>query len=780
MKHLLLLSIGLLVGIGFGEEAVRRFTNVSSTHALEVSLRRLLPERTFVDETFESSASVTFPDAKTFRDAISPGLLEESTRAVLSPATRADLPSAGCVVPDNSNVWFSVGLRLYRFGAERRTGGCFGWRFAADGRQVEVVVSDSGSSSALKAVIREDGKDIACLPVPVDSLPSDLRFAANASGEVEFTANSLSQSRTLHLAAQTAFFRARVTPFAGVFVVGDAPAVIDNFSVCTAKDFARSEKVPFRIDRAETFDPVKAGWKLAFSDEFDGDALDWSRWYVPNWQGAERRKYAFVEEGKLHVRCDWNENHTSLDTCALHSRRSFGFGYFEARVRFTKNSGWWAAFWLYGLSNSNPMVDGCEIDIFEDYYTRSDKPEGPHRGLLDHNLHVYLGSTLKSWNYQSWLPGSLDDFHVIGCKYTPFEISYYVDGRLMRIAERPNHSDYETVTFDAFTHCFATRPLEVIFSGNVMRPTNTWGKKDTTGFVFPEDFLVDWVRVWEYPDAPADRPSVVWTSRGGGRANLKVGETVRFAADVRPAANGAAPVKAVYLFDNGYMMACRTEPPWTFDLPYTRAFYERSRYMRTGRQKVVPPFSGYPHAFEIYAQDANGKVSGSGVVFKYPDFGPSSPRQGKASVLPGVLKLSEYDDGGADVGYFDCTPKPYVRPNGQVDGYTGGEWLKYTVAVAETGDYTATLEAELRSERPGAEIRLSVDDVYAGSFRPRATDLMTDSWHKEKMALALRLTKGRHVLRFVRWSLAKIETVTFVVMDPPVPQKPIQDARSAL
>ena len=750
------------IGLACGQDAAKYFTNVTEQHSLEVSLRRLMPERKVVDETFESDESTVFLGVKTFRDAISPGLLEESTRAVLPPGTHVYVPAEACLVPSDSNAWFSVGLRLYCFGENERQSGLFGWRFKSGDRHAEVVMSDAGSGKFLTIVLRDGNKDIACLPIPVESLPSDIRFSANINGEVDVTASSLSQSKTLHLAAQTEFFRGSATPFEGVFAVGKAPVVVDNYSVCTARDLARAGNVPFLIDQQEDFDPVKEGWKLSFSDEFNGPALNWDNWYVPSWQGPERRKYAFVQDGNLHIRCDWNKDHTSLDTCALHTRKSFAFGYFEARVRFTKNSGWWAAFWLYGLSNSNPMYDGCEVDIFEDYYTRSDKPEGPHRGLLDHNLHVYLGTTLKSWNYQSWIPGSLDEFHTIGCKYTPFEISYYMDGKLMKIAERSNHSSYQTVTFDAFTHCFPTRPLEAIFSGNVMRPTNLWGKKDTTGFVFPEDFLVDWVRIYEYPNDAEDRPAVVWKDRSGTKSNVKIGDTLTFEADVAPAKNGATPINAVYLFDNGYMLECCTKAPWKFEIPYTREYYERSRYMRTGRQRVVPPFSGYPHAFEIYAQDAKGKVSGSGVVFKYPDFGLSSPRGGRATSVPGILKLAEFDDGGANVGYYESSPAMHVRKDGYVDGYTGGEWLKYTVDVTQTGDYIALMDAEVRSIRLEAEIRVYVDDEYVGSFLPEPSDLMTDTWRQCKIPLRLKLEKGRHVLRLVRWSLAKMKSIEFV------------------
>src|SRR5690606_2092013 len=119
--------------------------------------------------------------------------------------------------------------------------------------------------------------------------------------------------------------------------------------------------------------------------------------------------------------------------------------YYEARVKFRQQSGWWSAFWLCTHGPSNPFLDGWEIDIYEDYYMGPKSPGEPPRGILDHNLHVFACGTLRSWNYGSTLPGKVDDWYVVGCKWTPFEVSYYLNGKL--IQSEANHSPYNSVTF---------------------------------------------------------------------------------------------------------------------------------------------------------------------------------------------------------------------------------------------------------------------------------------------------------------------------------------------
>ena len=48
------------------------------------------------------------------------------------------------------------------------------------------------------------------------------------------------------------------------------------------------------------------------------------------------------------------------------------------------------------------------------------KPGEEPRGILDHNLHVFACGMLRSWNHGFQLPGQIDDWYVIDCKWPPF------------------------------------------------------------------------------------------------------------------------------------------------------------------------------------------------------------------------------------------------------------------------------------------------------------------------------------------------------------------------
>ena len=144
----------------------------------------------------------------------------------------------------------------------------------------------------------------------------------------------------------------------------------------------------------------------------------------------------------------------------------------------------------FGGEVKNPFLDGMEIDIYEDYYLHGNPGTQAPR-VLDHNLHLQNGKTLKSYNYNSPKMGSLDDFYVIGCKWTPFEISYYLDGKLIKSSA--SHSPYNSVTFDAFNHGTGIVPLFVTLSG---QETKSFAGDPKAG-VFPDSFTADYVRVYD-------------------------------------------------------------------------------------------------------------------------------------------------------------------------------------------------------------------------------------------------------------------------------------------
>lgn len=139
--------------------------------------------------------------------------------------------------------------------------------------------------------------------------------------------------------------------------------------------------------------PPRPGWTLTFSDDFDGTAVDTTRWNVYDedgpWHSVESPKATTcpkasnvsVRDGVLRLRtqrangaCRGGQAHTGagLNTWGRFTQAQ---GRFEVRARWTHaGNNLWGGFWTHG--NGGPGWDrsqGSEIDVFE-YIGRTAEP----------------------------------------------------------------------------------------------------------------------------------------------------------------------------------------------------------------------------------------------------------------------------------------------------------------------------------------------------------------------------------------------------------------------
>ncbi len=707
-------------------------------------------------DDYEDPERIRSGNPKIIRDHIAPGLLVDTRMGVYSTQEplAITLPETQYAMPDFRNgLWFGMNARIQNFGTEADS--ALDFAFEAPKRSFVLRVSSEKLSDRLMCEFITDGRTAKKAAVPRSMLPADFLVCANTEGNVNLTVTSLSNSMSVTIRAESAFFRNDRAPFSAKFLLHGkekkaAQVTLDNIMTGTAVAENKISSIPFKMDLARSFDPVKAGWKLAFSDEFNGNEVDWSKWYSP----GGRNNIALDGKGHLSIKTDYGKDGRNLESGSLWSIPRFLYGYFEARVRFTRQPGWWAAFFLYGDRNTNPMMDGFEIDIFEDYYTRPRKKGDPPGKVLDHNLHVVLDGVYKSWNYNSIIPGSLDDFYTIACKWTPFEISYYMNGK--QIAGTATHSTYSTVTFDPFHHSTGVTPLHAILSGGAPRQDGGFCgfKKDG---VFPEYYLVDYIRIYSYPQEKA--PGAEWKNTDENYF-APVGSTLKFAVNAVPSKTTGKPIKGAYLIDNGYLIDYKTEPPFEFDIPFHAGFYRNTAYTRPGRSGKKVEFNGYPHAFSVFVQDAGGMVAHTPVRLKIPQTGKTStPYQGKAQTIPGKIRLGHYDEGGQDVAYHDtskgnATSKTF-RTDESVDcsennigTVNSGEWINYSVDIASAGRYTAMLDYGTPFGGSN-ELLLLLDGKKIGKFLLKKHD--SENWQIDTRAELkdLELPAGKHLLTLV-------------------------------
>ncbi len=235
--------------------------------------------------------------------------------------------------------------------------------------------------------------------------------------------------------------------------------------------------------------PAPAGqtWKLAWHDEFDGTTLDESKWDVPEGKRRDawwsRKAIALDGKGHLAIRT-LKEGGKYYDGC-VRTKGKFEhvFGYYVARIRLQKQPGHWSAFWMFGSGVTkigHGGMDGTEIDIME-------KPWLDDR--VQHALHWDgYGKAHRSKGNVARVPGVVKGWHTFGLLWTPDEYVFYVDGK---------------ATWRTKAGGVCQMPLYLKLSDEAQ--FKGWAG-DIREAKLPDEFLVDYVRVYDLVDAKTGRP----------------------------------------------------------------------------------------------------------------------------------------------------------------------------------------------------------------------------------------------------------------------------------
>lgn len=129
------------------------------------------------------------------------------------------------------------------------------------------------------------------------------------------------------------------------------------------------------LAQAESID--LSDYQLAWADEFDYPNRELDRnWISQNgptenqWVLSSRwRDNAVVEDGVLHLLArKENRGGQEWTTGNIWSKRSFGYGYYEARMKYAGAYGTNNSFWLWPKQGVPAGQKACEIDINEGHY----------------------------------------------------------------------------------------------------------------------------------------------------------------------------------------------------------------------------------------------------------------------------------------------------------------------------------------------------------------------------------------------------------------------------
>ncbi len=178
---------------------------------------------------------------------------------------------------------------------------------------------------------------------------------------------------------------------------------------------------------------------------------------------------------------------------------------------------------------------------------------------------------------------------------------------------------------------------------------------------------------------------------------------------------------------------------------------------------------------EFMAQ--NKGVNTTGLLESKPDTVPQAPYKG-AIAIPGTLEAENYDVGGQNQSYYDAssTNEGKVYREDRVDvvavtggyavGYTQtGEWLEYTVNVADDGAYD--FDATVSSGLDGSSFRLFLDGVAISDTVKIAKG---EDWvtYGSVKGTTTDLKAGAHILKIaITGSYGNIDKIVFSSKEVP-------------
>ena len=263
-----------------------------------------------------------------------------------------------------------------------------------------------------------------------------------------------------------------------------------------------------------------SGRELLWSDEFEGDKLDETKWrafddnihttfYTPDQislkDGCAYLKTEYIKDGKYG---------DGFYGAWLSTENSFknSYGYYEVRCIMPKAEGLHAAFWTFADSHpySGYGKTGTEIDIFENAYYRVEGNDektncsysmAVHTGDADENV-ISCGPAHAVTTYTKDGKNMYEDFHTYGLEWTKDAYIFYYDGVEVGRVDFTK-GDVNGIVGTCETPEFlylSTHVGSLIRDDGSLREEWNGNAFNNPEGTFPQNFIVDYVRVY----APAE------------------------------------------------------------------------------------------------------------------------------------------------------------------------------------------------------------------------------------------------------------------------------------
>ncbi len=236
---------------------------------------------------------------------------------------------------------------------------------------------------------------------------------------------------------------------------------------------------------------VPEGYSLNWHEEFEDDGVpsldDW--WYETGgggWGNNEDQVYvagsqngeklAFISDGSLKIQA--KKIGGTVYSIRMNTKRSWKYGWFEARIKVSDVPGSWPAFWMMPQNFKTWPGDG-EIDIME--YAISTQGKNKSSSSIHCNAYNWPNGTQKT--HVQPVSNAATEFHVYALEWTASEMKFYIDGKQHLVFQNEGKG-YNSWPFDA--------PFYLKF--NMAWGGNMGGT--TSESMLPATYEIDYVRVF--------------------------------------------------------------------------------------------------------------------------------------------------------------------------------------------------------------------------------------------------------------------------------------------
>jgi len=267
----------------------------------------------------------------------------------------------------------------------------------------------------------------------------------------------------------------------------------------------------------DKLDRTDEGYVLVWNDEFDGEALDTTKWScqigtgtsegLTGWGNQEleyytdREENVRVEDGKLVITAIKEEERyggqlftsARLRTYTDDDKTLFAtkYGRIEARIKLPEGEGLWPAFWMLPVDDSlyNEWASSGEIDIMEARGRLPDRIEGTiHYGQNWPN-NIYKGQ-------EYIFPEGTDitDYHLYSLEWEPGKLSWYIDNECYHTTDKWFSQGPASATDYTYPAPFDV-PFYILLN---MAVGGTFDlESDPYSTEYPAQMFVDFVRVYQ-------------------------------------------------------------------------------------------------------------------------------------------------------------------------------------------------------------------------------------------------------------------------------------------